>query len=297
MKKLFVLLLICMSWITKAQDFTYVRVELKLGSPVEGILKYQNDKSISVEIPSTGLLSIPWESIQAVVHLKKEEIPGQGGHWANPHPNRYFFGPSAIPLKKGDKYYQNAYFLLNSIQIGLNDHLSVGGGVLVPFALFLTPKIGYQVAPKLHMGGGVLFATSLIRDLNFGVGALYGSMTYGTNEHNVTVNLGLGAVKENTGLGSSDYTWKFASKPMLTLSGMTRISNRVMLMTENWVFNVTTVNYDDGTGGFVNRVSNYEGIFSAGVRILGRKTAFDVGFLTPTGAQAAIPYLAYNMRF
>lgn len=288
-------LLVCFQM--SAQDSTYVRIELKQGAPVEGKLKHQNDKSISIEIPDTGLLTIPWESVQAVIRLNPNEIPGQGGRWSNPHPNRYFFGPSAIPLKKGDKYYQNAYFLLNSIQIGLNDHLSVGGGVLIPFVLFLTPKIGYQVAPKLHLGGGVLFATSLIRDLNFGVGALYGSMTYGTQEHNLTVNLGLGAVKENTGLGSSDYTWKFANKPMLTLSGMTRISNRVMLMSENWLFNVTSVNYDDGTGGFVSRVSNYEGIFSAGVRILGRKTAFDVGFLTPTGAQAAIPYLAYNMRF
>ena len=293
MKKLIILLLIILPWLANAQDSTYVRIELKQGTPVEGILKHQNDKSISVELPGTGLLTIPWESVQSVSRLEKADQ----NRWANPHPNRYFFGPSAIPLKKGDKYYQNAYFLLNSIQIGLNDHLSVGGGVLIPFALFLTPKIGYQVAPKFHLGGGVLFATSLIRDLNFGVGALYGSITYGTQEHNLTVNLGLGAVKENTGLGSSDYTWKFANKPMLTLSGMTRISNRVMLMSENWLFNVTSVNYDDGTGGFVSRVSNYEGIFSAGVRILGRKTAFDVGFLTPTGAQAAIPYLAYNMRF
>ena len=293
MKKLIILLLIILPWLANAQDSSYVRIELKQGPPVEGILKHQNDKNISVELPGTGLLTIPWESVQSVSRLEKADQ----NRWANPHPNRYFFGPSAIPLKKGDKYYQNAYFLLNSIQIGLNDHLSVGGGVLIPFALFLTPKIGYQVAPKLHLGGGVLFATSLIRDLNFGVGALYGSMTYGTHEHNLTVNLGLGAVKENTGLGSSDYTWKFANKPMMTLSGMTRISKRVMLMSENWLFNVTSVNYDDGTGQFVNRVSNYEGIFSAGVRILGRKTAFDVGFLTPTGAQAAIPYLAYNMRF
>ncbi|MHA8081486.1 hypothetical protein VR610_10035 [Aquirufa regiilacus] len=297
MKKLIVLLLILLPCLAIAQDSTFVRVELKQGSPVEGVLKNQNDKSISLEIPGTGLLTIPWESVQAVVRLAKDEIPGQGGRWVNPHPNRYFFGPSAIPLKKRDKYYQNVYFLLNSIQIGLNDHLSVGGGVLVPFALFLTPKIGYKVAPKLHLGGGVLFASSLIRDFNFGVGALYGSATYGTNEHNVTLNLGLGAIRENTGMGTSDYRWNFSNKPMLTLSGMTRISNRVMLMTENWIFNVTTVNYDDGTQGFVSRVSNYEGIFSAGVRILGRKSAFDAGFLTPTGAQAAIPYLAYNLRF
>lgn len=297
MKKLIVLLLILIPSLAIAQDSTFVRVELKQGSPVEGVLKNQNDKSISLEIPGTGLLTIPWESVQAVVRLAKDEIPGQGGRLANPHPNRYFFGPSAIPLKKRDKYYQNVYFLLNSIQIGLNNHLSVGGGVLVPFALFLTPKIGYKVAPKLHLGGGVLFATSLIRDSIFGVGALYGSATYGTNEHNVTLNLGLGAIKENTGMGTSDYRWNFSNKPMMTLSGMTRISNRVMLMTENWIFNVTTVNYDDGTQGFVSRVSNYEGIFSAGVRILGRKSAFDAGFLTPTGAQAAIPYLAYNLRF
>lgn len=292
MKKLIFILLIVIPCLAKAQDSTYVHIELKQGAPVEGILKHQNDKSISVELPGTGLLTIPWESVQSVSRLSKSDL----NRWANPHPNRYFFGPSAIPLKKGDKYYQNAYFLLNSIQIGLNDHFSVGGGVLVPFALFLTPKIGYQVAPKLHLGGGVLFATSLIRDLNFGVGALYGSMTYGTQEHNLTMNLGLGAVKENTGMGSSDYSWKFANKPMLTLSGMTRISKRVMLMSENWIFNVTSVNYDD-MGQYMNRESNYEGILSAGVRILGRKTAFDVGFLTPTGAQAAIPYLAYNMRF
>jgi hypothetical protein len=241
-------------------------------------------------------LTIPWESIQAVVRLSKDEILGQGGRWANPHPNRYFFGPSAIPLKKGDKYYQNAYFLLNSIQYGINDHFSIGGGVVLPFALFLTPKIGYQIAPKWHAGGGILFATSLIKDLNFGVGTAYGSLTYGTKEENITLNIGMGALKENSGFGNADYTWRMSNKPMMTLSGMKRISDRVMLMSENWFFGVSTVNYDD-MGQFVGRDSNYNGILSAGIRILGRKTAFDVGFLSPTGARAFIPYLAYNMRF
>ena len=294
MKKLLIVLLIVLPGLVHAQDSTYVRIELKQGSPVEGVLKHQNDKSISVELPGTGLLTIPWESVQSVNRLDKAEQ----NRWSNPHPNRYFFGPSAIPLKKGDKYYQNAYFLLNSIQIGLNDHLSVGGGVLVPFALFLTPKIGYRVAPKLHLGGGVLFATSLIRDLNFGVGALYGSMTYGTNEHNFTVNAGLGAVNENTGLGSNDYQWKFASKPMFTISGMTRISKRVLLMTENWIFSTKTVNYDSGTGQYVNTVSAYNSLLSAGARIVGRRYAFDVGLLSPTSSEfSAIPYIACNIKF
>ena len=294
MKKLIILLLIILPWLANAQDSTYVRIELKQGSPVEGVLKHQNDKSISVELPGTGLLTIPWESVQSVSRLEK----ANQNRWANPHPNRYFFGPSAIPLKKGDKYYQNAYFLVNSIQAGLSDHFSIGGGVVIPFALFITPKIGYQIAKNVHVGGGVLFATSLIRDFNFGVGTVYGSFTYGNTENNLTLNVGLGAVNENTGLGSTDYRWKFANRPMFTISGMTRISKRVLLISENWLFSTKTVNYDAGTGQYVNTVSEYNGILSAGARIIGRRYAFDVGLLSPTTSEfSAIPYIACNIKF
>jgi hypothetical protein len=187
---------------------------------------------------------------------------------------------------------------LNSIQAGLSDHFSIGGGVFVPFALFITPKVGYQVAPKVHVGGGVLFATSLIRDFNFGVGTVYGSFTYGTYEHNLTLNAGLGAMNENTGLGSNDYQWKFASKPMFTISGMTRISKRVLLMTENWIFSTKTVNYDSGTGQYINTVSVYNSLLSAGARIIGRRYAFDVGLLSPNSSEfSAIPYIACNIKF
>jgi hypothetical protein len=234
---------------------------------------------------------LPWSAIESVNVISKQEI----NQFANPQPTRYFFAPSAIPLKKGDKYYQNAYFLLNSIQAGLSDHFSIGGGVFVPFALFITPKIGYQVAPKVHVGGGVLFATSLIRDFNFGVGTVYGSFTYGTNEHNFTVNAGLGGVNEGSG---GNHQWKFASKPMFTLSGMTRISKRVLLMTENWIFSTSSENFDTITGQYVNTVSVYNGLLSAGARIVGRRYAFDVGLLSPSSTEfSAIPYIAYNVKF
>jgi hypothetical protein len=216
----------------------------------------------------------------------------------NPHPSRYFFAPSAIPLKKGEKYYQNALFLVNSFQVGLNDHFSIGGGLVIPFALFITPKIGYQVSEKVHVGGGILFATSLIRGLNFGVGTGYGSVTYGTKEHNLTLNAGLGAYNENTGFGRDDYNWKFAKNPLFTFSGMTRISNRIMLITENWFFSTTTVNYDEN-GQFLNSNTGYKAILSGGARILMERSAFDVGFLTPTfgDGTGAIPYVAYNIKF
>lgn len=294
MKAWIILFFLAITSIAQAQDSTLVRVELKQGNSVQGTLSYQNDKAITLNIPETGLMTIPWENIQTVTHL------GKSGNatFPNPQPTRYFFGPSAIPLQKGDKYYQNAYFLVNSFQLGLSDHFSIGAGVVIPFVLFVTPKVGYQVSKNVHVGGGIILANSLIRDFNFGVGAGYGSLTLGSKERNVTLNLGLGAVKENAGINGNDYAWHFANRPMMTLSGMTRISKRMMLMTENWFFSAKRVEYDPMTGQPTHSFYEYNGILSVGARYLGARYAVDFGFLSPTVSDfVAIPYLAYNLKF
>jgi len=294
MKNLVIAFLVMVSFVAKAQDSTYVSVELKNGKIIRGQLLQKSESDVSVATDDLGKVTVAWSTIKSLNVISKNE----NDRFTNPHSSRYFFGPSAIPLKKGDKYYQNALILLNSFQAGITDHFSMGGGFVVPFAIFITPKIGYQVAEKVHMGGGILFATSLIRDFNFGVGVAYGSLTYGTKEHNFTLNAGLGAVNQNTGMGSEDYSWKFANKPMFTLSGMTRISKRAMLITENWIFSTKTVNYDGATGQYQNTVNQYNGILSIGLRLLGERSALDAGFLSPSvGGPSAIPYLAYNLKF
>jgi hypothetical protein len=293
MKNLLIALTLVLTFTAKAQDSTYVNLELKNGKSIRGLLLQKSEAEVSVATEEVGKITVAWSAIKSMNMISKEEKD----RFPNPQPTRYFFAPSAIPLKKGDKYYQNAVFLLNSFQVGMNDHFSLGGGVVIPFAFFITPKIGYQLSKNVHVGGGILFATSLIRDLNFGVGTVYGSFTYGSMEDNITLNAGLGAVKENTGMGSGDYNWKFANRPMFTLSGMTRISKRAMLITENWIFSTNTSNYSNNWQ-FLNSVTEYNGILSAGVRILGERYAFDVGFLTPSvGGVSAIPYIAYNIKF
>jgi hypothetical protein len=276
-----------------AQDSTYVRLELKNGKTIGGQLIQKSETEVSLSTSDLGKVTIPWSTIKSMNMVAKEETD----RLANPQPSRYFFAPSAIPLKKGDKYYQNALFLLNSFQAGITDHFSLGAGILVPFAIYITPKIGYQLSKNVHAGGGILFATSLIQDLNFGVGTIYGSFTYGSKEHNMTLNAGLGAVNENSGLGSSSYNWKFAKNPMFTISGMTRVSKKVLLISENWIFSNTTNNYD-ANNQLLNSTTAYNGILSVGVRIIGERSAFDIGFLSPTFTKlSAIPYLAYNIKF
>jgi len=292
MKNLLIAFLLLFATHAMAQDSTYVRLELKNGKTVGGQLIQKSETEVSIATSDLGQVTIPWSTIKSMNMVAKEEID----QLANPQPSRYFFAPSAIPLKKGDKYYQNALFLLNSFQAGLTDHFSLGAGILVPFAIYITPKIGYQVADKVHVGGGILFATSLISGLNFGVGTVYGSFTYGSKEHNMTLNAGLGAYNENTGFGRNDYNWKFANTPMFTVSGMTRVSKRVMLISENWIFSYKTVNYD-GNGQLLNSTTAYTGILSAGLRILGERSAYDVGLLATSFGVGAIPYIAYNIKF
>jgi len=138
--------------------------------------------------------------------------------------------------------------------------------------------------------------------LNLGVGVAYGSLTLGSREHNVTLNAGWGATKQNSYdpvSYQSSSSWGMADKPMFTLSGMTRISKRCMLITENWLFSVKEYTYDP-VGNTNGTQSKTNGIMSGGVRIMWKKTSLDAGILSPIGGGApamGIPYLDYVIKF
>jgi len=145
-------------------------------------------------------------------------------------------------------------------------------------------------------------ASSLISNLNLGIGVGYGSLTLGSNENNVTLNVGWGATKGDSYdavTNTSKTSWSFANKPMFTFSGMTRISRRCMLVSENWFFAVNEYTYDNQMKA--NGVkSNYNGIISGGVRIMLEKSSFDFGILSPMGVSTSamgIPYIDYVIKF
>lgn len=268
-----------------------IRVEIQLNDnrSIIATLRDLSSNQIQVQSEALGDLTIPRTNIKSLRYLPIVAGGQRDILFDNPHPTRYFFGPSAIPLRKGERYYQNAYVLANSFQYGVSDHFSMGGGAVIPFAFFITPKWGYQVAPKWHVGGGMLAATSFIKDMDFGLAVAYGSATYGTKEHNVTLNAGWGAVKQQG--PNSSYSWRGARRPMFTISGMTRISNRMMLVTENWLF--TLREYD-----FTNESYRLQsqGILSGGFRFMGEKNSFDFGIIIPTGKSFAIPYIDYVIK-
>lgn len=148
---------------------------------------------------------------------------------------------------------------------------------------FISHRNSEKISENVHVGGGILIASSLISNLNLGVGVGYGSLTLGSHENNVTLNVGWGATKGDSydALSNTSKTsWSFANKPMFTFSGMTRISRRCMLVSENWFFAVNEYTYDAQMNA--NGVkSNYNGVLSGGVRIMLEKVPSTSVFYPP----------------
>ena len=253
------------------------KIELKDGSIYIGSILQKDSVSLVLRTLSIPKIEIPVSSVKSIDEVDKSNFKN-GSYWyPNPHATRYFYAPSAIGLKKGEGYYQNTYLLLNSFNVGITNHISIGGGLelLSTFItkdpiFFITPKVGFKVSEKFHAGGGLLFAGIPGTTL----GTIYGTGTYGSKDHNITSSLGWGFVDG-----------EFSQRPILTLSGMTRISKRAALVSENWLIPT------DG----------YYGLFSYGVRFFGEKIAVDLAFINNRDIAEliiiGIPFVSFTVKF
>lgn len=209
-----------------------------------------------------------------VKSIEENTYTGRFG-FPNPHETRYFFGPSAIPIKKGKGYYQNVYVTLNFVNYGISKNFSIGGGLEFISTVtgnpiyFLTPKVGFEVAKNVHVGGGVLLAGFS----TFGAASLiYTVGTYGNSESNVTGGIGYGFV---------DAT--LTNNPAIMFSGTHRLSRGLSLLSENYLLPV------DGEGPTYFSIQ--------GIRIVGKNSAFDLGALILTDIGFPLPYVSYARTF
>ena len=252
-----------------------VVVKLKNGDELRGEIISRSDSTLALRT-EVGDIYLKANLIQAIT------VDTYTGlfEFANPHDTRYFFGPTAIPLGDGEGYYQNILVTSNFFNYGITENISIGGGFEFISLLtgnpiwFLTPKVGFPVANNLHAGGGLFLAGFAAE----GVAALpYGVVTLGTQETNASLGIGYGFA-----------AGEFTRYPAITLSGMHRAGKSISLLSENYFFPGSF----DGFG--------YLGI--QGVRLLGRKNAFDIGLILISGLNDAIgiptlPYVGYVRVF
>ncbi len=276
----------------------YVRLELRDNTVYRGKLVEFSDDVITLESDIAGIVKFDRNSVVGITpSIDRTTI-------SNPNRTRYFFAPSALPLEKGEGYYQNAYLLANSVNFGLSKNFSFGGGVVIPLFFYITPKLSFPLGKNVYAGVGLIGGSTFLPDA-FLAGALpYGLITIGTSDNNVTVGSGLGAlwVEEE---------WFSTKYPVSTVNAMFRISNRFQFITENWIAPFeerTEVYYITGQDIDGNDIYGYRFEYddelvlalSAGLRVVaGDNASFDIApvFIRVPNTTLVLPYLDFVYKF
>lgn len=269
--------------IAAPDQISLIKIKGDAGLTYVGTIIERNDKEIILLTEGKTKVHIPIETIQDIRSIPSSHFH-DGEYWfPNPNETRYLYAPSAFNLKKGEGYYQNTYLFINSFNYGFTDNFSFGvgfeflstfgsfGGDFNPI-FFLTPKYSMQVSENLRVGIGVLYGN--VSDLVGGFGVGYGLATYGNPEHNATLGLGFGF-----------FDGDFSKDPVITISGMTRISRRISLVTENWFFPADV----------------YRGILTYGIRFFGESMSVDLALINNSDIATAfpigIPYIDFVVKF
>jgi len=145
------------------------------------------------------------------------------------HDSRYFFAPSALPLKQNELYYNSLYFLSHDIQYGVTDRLTLGMGTTIfGFPFYLTAKYSIPIQENSHLAFGdlAMFGTY---GTNFFGNLAFATYTYGNSHNNFSI--GAGHLYFRPGDGS-----EISSSIVGNLSGIVQAGNYIYFLTENYLF-------------------------------------------------------------
>lgn len=239
---------------------TIYEVRLRDGSVLYGRIIESNDARI-VLLTAAGLrLELPRAQIES--QRITSGVARNGTYWIeDPNKTRLFFTSTARPLDRGEGYVSSFMLVLPFVAYGVTDRLTIAGGTpllgeVIGHVWYVAPKYTVFQQPKASFAvGGLGFINAADSDEG-SVGIVYGAGTWGSTDQAITAGAGWGYA---TAAGNSS---GLSSDPVFMLGGETRVSRRVKLITENWLYFG-----GDGSGG----------IFTGGVRFIGDRLSADLG--------------------
>jgi hypothetical protein len=266
-----------------------VKVYLKDSKIISGNILSNDKEKLRIQSDTTGIINLNQKDIQKIQYLRKDGIYGKAEY--DNLEGRYYFAPSAICMKKGEGYYQNTLGLLQSINYAFTDYFTLGFSTeLITLAMLnpiviVTPKVGIEILPNFHIGAGWFHASLFIKEddferSSFNIG--YATFTYGNNDKNITFNVG----KSSAGVDASTYA----------LCGFYRLSKKVGFIYENWFLPVKDWYY------YGDNDVHYTPIISTGVRLIGKRSMFDIGLVTNPIIVSdldifGLPIVSYTVKF
>lgn len=269
------------------QDSTQIwRIVMVDGNEFYGNIIFENQDYIEIQTALLGNLKIVKTDIKVQEYLDKAVIKAGDVWLENLQATRYFWAPNGYGLEKGEGYYQNVWVLFNQASVGVTKNFSIGAGIIplflfagAPTPIFIVPKFSIPIVKeKFNMGAGAIVGTIVGGDdfnENGLIGIAYGVATIGHKDSNATFGMGYGF-----------FEGELAEYPLFTLGGLTRISRRSYLLTENYLISL------DGTT---------VGLASIGGRTVWQRVSIDYGLVIPFGADLdefiGIPWLGLSVPF
>ena len=274
-------------------DTSLVILTTNSGEQFVGVILSEDPREVNIRLQSGKLLTIPAYTVKSISPVEKQNIIGGKVVYANPHPSRYFYTPSALPMDKGEVYIQTLYGVVYQAQFGITDQFSVGATTtLVGTPLALTTKLSLPVDDKNTFAVGALAGiVGWGTQTSLGIG--FGAFTHGTKESNVTLAGGYGWYSDKNNdeplpngqqAGPSRTT---KGTGIFSLSGNRRLSKNISLMGEFWFIPEGNVFF----GGPCLRLYN------------NKKSSFDFGLWTvkikteTTYKYPFFPVFSYTFKF
>lgn len=195
----------------------------------------------------------------------------------DPSRTRLFFAPTGRMLRQSETYFSDAYVFFPSVQVGVTNQFTIGGGVSIfpgvgldEQIYYLTPKVGLYSSPNVNVAVGALVAGAQVisEDSPFGIG--YGVLTLGDENTSATIGTGFGFSRGNA-----------SSTGVLMLGGTTRVAKSFALVTENYL----TTERDASV------------LLSGGMRFMSEHIAVDLALFGGKGINAVVPYVAFIYRW
>lgn len=247
------------------------------GSSLQGRVLEVTPTAVRFE-SAIGETSIPRSAIRGVRTVDAGRLRS-GQVWPeDPSRTRLFFAPTGRTLRQGEGYFADAYVFFPSVQIGVTNSLTLGGGLsIIPGVaineqiFYITPKLNVLASPNLNVSVGALVAGAAVISSDSPFGAVYGVATFGGEDRNFT-----------TGAGVLYSRAKADNSALLMLGGTERVSRSIALVSENYLYTGNTSS----------------ALLSGGMRFIGEKLSVDLAaFLATSEPTIPIPYVAFIYKF
>lgn len=277
--------------IPTVSDSALIILSTNSGEHFAGYIVSEDPREVTIKLQNGKLLSIPAYTIKSIKPATRENIIGGKVVYPNPHPSRYFYTPSALPMDKGEVYIQTVYGAVYQVQFGITDRFSLGATTtIVGTPLALTTKYSIPVDEKNTFAvGGLAGFVGWGSRVSLGIG--FGTYTYGTKESNITLGAGLGWVRDGdvanygpTGERISPFS-ETTSTGIFSIAGNKRLSRNLSIMGEFWYVPESRIFF----GGPCFRLYN------------NKKSTFDLGIWTIGGISDVsvpiFPVFSYTFKF